>query len=259
MAIPEPISSIHQIEPQLANLRSYWLGWGSSNTAHDDMPLYRSGLAHPLLNGVLRIRGRSVDEAVETGLRALDGVPHLWWIGADSDPGVLEQLQAGGGQLRSTLPVMAIDLKNVSEAELPGLAITRVVDDATVSEYVEAYSDVFGIAPELRAAVVAKEKGYATAQSMVERFIGTLDGQVVGTAQLSMSHGVAGIYWVSTREPFRGRGIATALTTAALLAGRERGFRIGSLQASSLGAPVYRQLGFETVGEVQHVSFSGTD
>jgi ribosomal protein S18 acetylase RimI-like enzyme len=58
---------------------------------------------------------------------------------------------------------------------------------------------------------------------------------------------------VATREEHRGQGIGTALTVAALLAGRERGLKIGSLQAGSLGEPVYRRIGFETVGHVNHV------
>jgi predicted acetyltransferase len=68
---------------------------------------------------------------------------------------------------------------------------------------------------------------------------------------LSISHGVAGIYWVGTLEEYRRRGIAGALTAAALLEGRRRGLRVGTLQASSLGAPVYRGLGFEEISRVR--------
>lgn len=46
-------------------------------------------------------------------------------------------------------------------------------------------------------------------------------------------------------------GTSTALTSAALRAGRERGLRVGTLQASELGESVYRRMGFATVAEYQ--------
>jgi ribosomal protein S18 acetylase RimI-like enzyme len=248
------ITSIHDLEPQLANLRSYWLGWGSPDHVDDDMPVFRTDLPHPLLNGVLRVRGLSVEDALTEAQRRLAGTPSLWRVGPDSDPGLVEQLVAHGGQVRSTLPVMAVDLTRVAAVEVPGLRITRVVDRPATTEYVEAYSDVFSVPTEALSAFVDAEVGYDTAHSEVERFAGSLDGQVVGTAQLSISHGVAGIYWVGVAKPCRGRGIGAALTVAALLAGRERGLRIGTLQASSMGEPVYRGIGFETVGHLHHVT-----
>jgi GNAT superfamily N-acetyltransferase len=249
-----PVDSIDDVQPQLSNLRSYWLGWGSSDGADDGLPIYQSGLPYPLLNGVLRISDQSVDTALARARQRLGETPHLWWIGADSAPGTLEQLLARGAEVKSTLPVMAIDLARVTEVAVPGLEITQVADRPELTEYVETYADVFAIPHEVRPAVVDAETGYATAHSAVTRFVGRMDGRVVGTAQLSVSHGVAGVYWVATRKAFRGQGIGTALTVAALLTGRERGLRIGSLQASGLGEPVYRGLGFATVGRLHHVT-----
>lgn len=253
MTFAQPVGSIHDIRPQLANLRSYWLGWGSGEV-DEDLPVYRTGLPFALLNGVLRVRDRSVDAAVASVRQRMDGVPYLWWVGADSDPDVVGQLVAHGATVKSTLPVMAVELSRIAEVDVSGLSISEVIDRPAVTAYVEAYADVFGIPADVVPAVVDAEMGYAAAHSTVARFVGAVDGQVVGTAQLSVSHGVAGVYWVATREAFRKQGIATALTAAALIAGRERGLRVGTLQASRLGQPVYRAMGFETVGELQHVA-----
>jgi predicted acetyltransferase len=65
------------------------------------------------------------------------------------------------------------------------------------------------------------------------------------------AHGAAGVYVVTTAEANRHQGIGAALTAAALREGRERGLRVGTLQASAMGEPVYRRMGFETVAEYQ--------
>jgi ribosomal protein S18 acetylase RimI-like enzyme len=252
MEFSTPIDSIHDLKPQLSNLKAYWLGWGRFDDAPGGMSIYHTGLPHPLFNGVLQIRGISVDDALPHVRRRLAGLPHLWWVDEDSDLDVDEQILARGGRLESTLPVMAVDLKRVAEVHVPGLVIEQVVGRREISDYVAAYSSVFHIPGELLEAVVDAELGYSTAYSDVVRFVGRMDGRVVGTAQLSISHGVAGVYCVATREEYRGQGIASALTAAALMVGRQRGLRIGSLQSSGLGEPVYRRLGFETVGRLRH-------
>ncbi len=71
------------------------------------------------------------------------------------------------------------------------------------------------------------------------------DGGVPAAAAMAfLSHGIAGIYWVGTIETHRGRGLADQCTR---LAGN-RSFAMGArqvvLQASPLGEPVYRAMGY---------------
>src|SRR5262245_42004536 len=94
-----PVGSVRELRPQLENLRSYWLGWGSDDSSGDTLPIYRSGVMHGLLNGVLQCRHSTVDEALSLAHRRLADVPHVWWIGDDSEPGVLDELVRRGARV----------------------------------------------------------------------------------------------------------------------------------------------------------------
>jgi GNAT superfamily N-acetyltransferase len=62
-----------------------------------------------------------------------------------------------------------------------------------------------------------------------------------------VTDGVAGIYWVGTADGARGKGLGRAITAAAVNAGFDLGADLTSLQASPMGEPIYRTMGFETI------------
>ena len=78
-----------------------------------------------------------------------------------------------------------------------------------------------------------------------ELFVGYADNQPACTSMLIKTGPVAGIYWVATLDRFRNHGFGKAITVHSLVAGRNRGCTFASLQASSLGKPVYRRIGFD--------------
>ncbi len=74
--------------------------------------------------------------------------------------------------------------------------------------------------------------------------LGWVDDQPAGAAISSLSHGIAGIYWVGTVPDARGRGIGEACTRLAGNAAFEQGARHVVLQASDMGDPIYRRMGY---------------
>ncbi|WP_420718653.1 GNAT family N-acetyltransferase [Streptomyces sp. NRRL S-813] len=120
----------------------------------------------------------------------------------------------------------------------------------SLTEWVRVYSSSFGFASHLLDSIVQCEAARPDTPDLV-RFTGRFQGQPVGTALMLDAHGVAGIYVVTTAEAHRHQGIGSALTSAALRAGRERGLRTGTLQASNQGAGVYRRMGFQMIDQYE--------
>ncbi|MDG4759108.1 GNAT family N-acetyltransferase [Micromonospora sp. WMMD710] len=241
--------SLRDLEPQLAANRRYWTGWAGTDSNADpgaDLTVYRSDIAHILLNGVLRVRDVPLDAAVAEAERQLAGTRWAWWVGADSDEGTAEGLLARGAQQVGDMPVMAIDVTTVDDVDTPAeLKISTVTEPAEMREYVEAYAGPLGFEPGSIDSVVDRELGFGYPD--VVRLAGIVDGRTVATCTVSLGTEVGGIYCVATHSDYRRRGIATALTAEALRITRESGRRIATLQASSDGEPVYRRMGFEVV------------
>src|SRR6201996_3900821 len=140
---------IHDLEPQLAHNRAFWLGYGHEDRQDDVITLYRSGLADAQVNGVLRVAPGQLDHGLVQGARRrLDGVPWTWWTGPDSDPGLPALLRDCGAELAQTAPKMAVDLDRVTAGEpVPGLAI-REVASGELGAWVRAWGPSFGVPPE---------------------------------------------------------------------------------------------------------------
>ena len=85
--------------PQLANIRSFWLGYGVEDRSDGDLVLYRSGIGDDELNGVLRLPHGDPAGPLREAARRLAGVPWRIWAGPQ------RTIARGlGGRLRSRRP-----------------------------------------------------------------------------------------------------------------------------------------------------------
>ena len=188
---------------------------------------------------------------------AARGTGFLWWVAPFHTPADLgPRLLDAGLRFEGTAPAMAMDLAALPPGEpLPdGLEIVPVRDAATLREFINVLALEMGVpegspnpAARHHAALLQAIPPTLAAETIPLRYLGLLDGRPVATSRISISGGVAGLYAVATLPNVRGRGIGRALTLAALEAGRTLGYRIGVLQASDDGLPVYRRIGFRTM------------
>jgi GNAT superfamily N-acetyltransferase len=87
------------------------------------------------------------------------------------------------------------------------------------------------------------------------RYLAAVDeaGAVRATAAAATWGRTTGVYFVNTDPGWRGRGVGTAMTAAALRAAAAAGAERACLDATSLGFSIYRRLGFEPVGAITQV------
>ena len=197
-----------------------------------------------------------IDTLIENALTHFKSlnVKRLSWLIEEGVPAaeIKVQLENHGLTFRESFATeMAADLMSLPEkTQIPnGLRIMTVEDEALLRKWIHVASIGFGIPQDVENiwysffAEAACERPFLT-------YLALLNGVPVATSQLFTSAGVAGIYNVTCLPEARGQGIGAAITLAPLLEAREMGYRVGILQASSMGYKVYRRLGFQDFGKL---------
>jgi len=175
-------------------------------------------------------------------------VPLQWYIGHDNTPIDLgERLTAHGFTNRGLGPGMAIDLKAMNEDEKPptGLKITRVNDDKTLEVWCHVACTGFGIPPHAEPALKEWLKTDLEYKQPLKLYLGVMDDKPVATAMYYLGAGVAGVYFVAALPEVRNKGVGFAITQKPLQEARKLGYKVGTLQASKMGEPVYLRMGFK--------------
>lgn len=102
------------------------------------------------------------------------------------------------------------------------------------------------------AQVIIPDPRIAEVPGQWTRFVARLRGKIVGHSVVFLStgpYGAAGIYHVGVVPGARHQGIGKAVTLAACLYAKEKGYRYAVLNSTDQGRRTYEQLGFTTVGE----------
>lgn len=230
----------------------------------DGVARWRSPVPYSWFNGALAARPARSDDARLVAETVADFVEHgtrefTWWLSPDASldaqdpPGASwsEILQARGFRHTEGPPGMALDLNTLRETARPELRIVPVTDAALLREWTMTFIAGYEVPPDWGPPLFDLLGGIGL-DLPVRHYLGYLNDKPVATSSLFLSAGVAGILFVSTLREARGQGLGAALTLAPLLEARRMGCRIGVLQSSELGFPVYRRMGFEQVCQVEH-------
>ena len=196
------------------------------------------------------------DELIESAVvhfKSLN-VKKVTWLAEEGIPAIQVKKYFTTHGLRfeeSSGTEMAADLMAVPDhlAYPDGLKIICIEDTERLRQWIHVAGIGFGLPQEYEA---AWHELFAEAvfEQPFWTYLALLDDKPVATSQLFLSAGVAGIYNVTCLPEARGRGIGAAITQAPLLDARTMGYRVAILQASEMGYPVYRRLGFQDYGKL---------
>lgn len=232
------------------------------NLYHDNPPGLKRSISDvrmPLFNSIMdaRLDEKIVDSAIQCVIA--DGqtrrVPLLWWLGPSTRPLDLNvKLEYYGFKLNEDAPGMAIDLhKLVIEQDAPqGLTVQLAHDETSWRQWSDTMAAGFEAPPDATFIVNVWAKFLScTNPETVKPYIGWLQGRPVAVALLNLAVGVAGIYSVATIPAARKMGIGRYMTQYPLQQALSWGYKIGVLEASEMGHPVYRSLGFKEYCKIQ--------
>jgi ribosomal protein S18 acetylase RimI-like enzyme len=226
----------------------------SGGTVHDQdgLMLYTSVHSFPVLsNGAFRTDARL--SAGETLARAREFFArhqrgYTIQIRAHADGDLRTAAEDAGLVQMGDLPAMVLDHRLPDVDPPSGVTLRRVTTDADAAAFGEvmgaAYA-TYGMPPDV--AVTNLSPLDVLRAPHIVTYLARLDGKPAAGAMTIVTHGVAGIYWVGTLPDARGRGLAELCTRAAGNAGFDLGGRVASLQASVMGEPVYRRMGYVEV------------
>jgi ribosomal protein S18 acetylase RimI-like enzyme len=218
-----------------------------------------TGIPDTFNNVVLQTRlpsdgtGELIGQAL-THFRSRNVTRLSWWTeeGAQ-ETDLKEQLVAHGLTLDEGGTGMAADLMALPKdlSKQTGLTITPVENKETLKQWAHIVNIGFGL-PIWSERIWFDLFADLVFDLPLRNYLAILNGQPVGTSQLFLGTGVAGIYNVTCVPEARGQGVGRAVTLAPLLDARNLGFRVSILQASHLGYGVYRRLGFQEFGKLSN-------
>lgn len=224
-----------------------------SETPH--MLSFISGLPMALFNGIARtqLAPEDLDAQIEAALRPFRerSAPMYWWVSPTArPPDLVDHLLAQGLARAGGMPGMAIDLDRIGMP--PDATGAFTVAQMLTSQDAEDWTLAAQVGNEAPPAFLPALREMVTRMSFGPEprwtsFVGRVDARPVATSQLFTYGGVAGVYCVATVPDARRRGYGAEVTRAALRHARDLGYRVGILQSSQMGLPIYEEMGFQTL------------
>jgi GNAT superfamily N-acetyltransferase len=163
----------------------------------------------------------------------------VWVPERDAETALM--LEQAGHRLDAQPRAMGMELEGIEEPDLSGLDWTAEADP----EEMAALNDAAYGYP-----VGTWIKGMGREPDGQRTYLVRVDGEPAATVSSRDHEGDCAIWHVATAEAARGRGLATALMRKAVFDAAGRGCRTTTLQATKLGAPVYRRCGYEDFGAI---------
>ncbi|MGW5742202.1 GNAT family N-acetyltransferase [Amycolatopsis sp. NPDC003861] len=221
---------------------------------------YSPGTPHPMLNYAIPDDGAQPTaaeiDALTAAYRRRDLLPRLEYF-TDVAPDLEKLLVGAGYELERRVPLMTCaPAERVDQPAPAGIRLRVPESDEDLRRMRAAQNTAFGEPAEIGDEEVEQLKTGLGAG--VRHLLAEDDGVVVGGGlALEIVDGTTEIAGIAVLEPYRGRGIAAALTAHLTREVHEAGAHTAFLTPGDLGiGNVYARVGYQPAGECVHLSLS---
>ena len=156
--------------------------------------------------------------------------------------------ESAGLPLTGASPGMVLERRLPDRAPPAGVTIRTVETEADASDFArvgdEAYRTL-GMPPGCALAMLGRLAVLRAPH--VTSILACIDGTPAAGAMVILTHGIGGIYWVGTTPAARGRGLGELVTRIVGNVAFDAGARTVVLQASPMGEPIYRKMGYREI------------
>ncbi len=243
---------IKNIEENFFAVSRYWGSLNSSLKQEESICAMNTGVIISDINWVWNETPLNNDDAksiaaVKEYYKKLN-LRFWWWVyprGKSQDTARI--LNSYGLRLIDKVPCMAANLDDslLDSLKTENIKIIEVKDKNTLHIWETISFHGFEMPPRAREQYGTYVSSFKLGpQSPQKLFLAYLDGIPAATSLLFTNKNSAGIYYVSTLPAYRNKGCGLSITRAAMQSAKESGFKHIILQATSMGAKVYKRAGF---------------
>lgn len=217
-----------------------------------------SSLPGPGFNfaAVLHPYAPSLDDLLPIAREFFSHCDQGWGVQVEGDAGhpMEAELLDRGWTIAEDEPAFVMEsLTPAVRREVPsGLAIRQVSGRVGVEAFHDLVGVAFGAPPEI--ANTMRPLPTFADDPDIALFVGSIDGEDVSAAGYSRSGATAVLWGVATLEAYRGRGIGSAVSRAALAHAATNGCTNATLRSGPKSIPVYERIGFRYV--CQHRTYA---
>ncbi|MCK4265211.1 GNAT family N-acetyltransferase [Candidatus Babeliales bacterium] len=177
--------------------------------------------------------------------------PMAWWIGPNSQKNDTDEVLKSAGLVHDETDVgMFCDLSKIPDS-YPMPKTLKIKICKTPQDFIdfgEAASTCFDSPDNINVKKFYKQVGLLNKKDFSNSvsYIGYENDQPIATAFLLLTD-VAGIYDITTHPEKRNKGYGSAMFYKVLAEAKERGYKVGVLEASPSGLNIYKRFGFEEI------------
>jgi GNAT superfamily N-acetyltransferase len=185
----------------------------------------------------------TLDTAPCAGLIKSRGKPAAWLVGEGPAATVIGEELAGVGFIRvDPLAAMTVELASLVEPPMPEEFTVRLVSE------LDDWASLVTVAEQVYGLPRGSGRLFDFFFGRDVAALGLYRGDPVACSMTYVVDGVAGLYTVGVLPGHRGKGFGAAVSSVPMLWHRDAGRKLGVLQASAMGRPVYHRLGWNDCG-----------